>query len=123
MATLSNALSHVHYRTHSCTFLRTFGLYFRFDQALELACPSETDVEPEMCLIFELFLLRGQKSPVDKACELQPNANTCFCQLSSVLTVLLYSLNTTNIQLQAKLVGSTARISGHGLGRISIGGF
>ncbi|CDJ36245.1 uncharacterized protein EMH_0063010 [Eimeria mitis] len=46
----------------------------RFDQTLELACPSETDVEPDMCLVFELFLLRGQQSPIDKAKRLMPNA-------------------------------------------------
>lgn len=39
----------------------------RFDETVELACPSLVDVEPGMCLVFELFLIRGPESPVDKA--------------------------------------------------------
>ncbi|PHJ17601.1 transmembrane protein [Cystoisospora suis] len=46
------------------------GLWYsdvmRFDQTLYLACPPEKDVTPSMCLVFELYLLRGQISPVDK---------------------------------------------------------
>ena len=47
--------------TESC------AAHLRFDDTLELVCPSEIDVEPGMCLVFELFLLRGLGSPVDKA--------------------------------------------------------
>ncbi|XP_026191424.1 uncharacterized protein LOC34617590 [Cyclospora cayetanensis] len=38
----------------------------RLDDTIVLVCPSEIDVQPGMCFVFELFLLRGQHSPVDK---------------------------------------------------------
>ncbi|PFH37773.1 hypothetical protein BESB_001150 [Besnoitia besnoiti] len=46
------------------------GLWYtdelRFDQTLYMACPPERDITPSMCLVLELYLLRGSASPVDK---------------------------------------------------------
>ncbi|KFG30971.1 hypothetical protein TGDOM2_263100 [Toxoplasma gondii GAB2-2007-GAL-DOM2] len=46
------------------------GLWYtdilRFDQTIYLACPPEKDITPSMCLILELYFLRGSISPVDK---------------------------------------------------------
>ncbi|OEH76387.1 ojoplano variant related protein [Cyclospora cayetanensis] len=43
-----------------------FSECLRFDETLYLNCPSEADIKPSMCLIFQLYLLRGAVSPVDK---------------------------------------------------------
>ncbi|CBZ52693.1 conserved hypothetical protein [Neospora caninum Liverpool] len=46
------------------------GLWYtdvlRFDQTIYLACPPEKDITPSMCLVLELYFLRGSVSPVDK---------------------------------------------------------
>lgn len=43
-----------------------FSECLRFDETLYLNCPSEADLKPSMCLVFQLYLLRGAVSPVDK---------------------------------------------------------
>ncbi|CDJ36100.1 uncharacterized protein EMH_0007490 [Eimeria mitis] len=43
-----------------------FSECLRFDETLYLNCPSEADIKPSMCLVFQLYLLRGAVSPVDK---------------------------------------------------------
>ncbi|KAL8435340.1 hypothetical protein Efla_006970 [Eimeria flavescens] len=38
----------------------------RFNETVYLNCPSEVSLSPSMCLVFQLYLLRGAVSPTDK---------------------------------------------------------
>ncbi|KAL8271117.1 hypothetical protein Esti_004971 [Eimeria stiedai] len=43
-----------------------FSECLRFDETVYFNCPSESDLRPSMCLVFQLYLLRGAVSPIDK---------------------------------------------------------
>ncbi|XP_067833383.1 uncharacterized protein ofcc1 [Heptranchias perlo] len=44
-----------------------YNIELSFNQSIAMVLPSENDVQPEMALIFELFLLHGMSSSIDRA--------------------------------------------------------
>ncbi|EDV22569.1 uncharacterized protein TRIADDRAFT_58934 [Trichoplax adhaerens] len=43
-----------------------FNVDMKFNQSVFTVCPSKPDVRPGMILVFELFILRGEVTPVDR---------------------------------------------------------
>ncbi|KAL8453612.1 hypothetical protein Emed_000747 [Eimeria media] len=46
--------------------VQMLGIAALFDETVYFNCPSESDLRPSMCLVFQLYLLRGAVSPIDK---------------------------------------------------------
>ena len=54
-----------------CTILYTFKpnspkFVLQIDQSLFAVCPSRPDMRPGMVLVFEMLMLRGPVTPIDK---------------------------------------------------------
>ena len=50
-------------------FIKFIGVllhYFQVDQSVFTVCPSRPDIRPGMVLVFEVFILRGPVTPIDK---------------------------------------------------------